>query len=301
MARPLRFGVTSSTSSPDELRTLARSAEQLGFSTLVVFDHFGQQLAPLPALVAVAAITTTLRLGTIVLDNDFRHPAVLAKEAATVDALSNGRLELGLGAGWLVADYEKSGLQFDPPGVRLERLAEAVHIVKAFFSGHAVTFHGRHYQIEGLDAAPIATQRPRPPLMIGGRQRRMLSFAAREADIVSISLLDRPAPGEPKPPTFTQKLDWVREAAGARFQDIELHVNVSLVERTDNQRAALDRLATQLNVPPAEVLESPARLVGSVDAIAEQLLAWRERNDVTYFAFGARFMDAMAPVVAKLG
>jgi probable F420-dependent oxidoreductase len=315
MPRRLRFGVMSFGSTPEDWTGFARKAEELGFSTLIVSDHFGRQLAPLEALVAAAAHTTRLRLGTIVLDNDFRHPAALAKEAATIDVLSGGRFELGLGAGWLQADYQKTGLAFDPPAVRLERLAETVRICKAFFGpDEAVTFHGRHYHIDGLDAFPKPTQRPRPPIMIGGRQRRMLSLAAREADIVSISLLDRPAgspaipgdrrgapaPAEPPPPSFAQKVDWVRQAAGARFPELELHVNVSLVEVASDQRAAVERVAARLGIPPAEVLRSPARLVGSVDAIAEQLLAWRERCGVSYFVVGARLMDAFAPVVAKL-
>jgi probable F420-dependent oxidoreductase len=225
---------------------------------------------------------------------------VLAKEAATVDALTGGRLELGLGAGWLPADYEQAGIPFDAPRVRFERLAEAVQICRSFFAGGMVTFHGKHYTVEGLAAFPRPAQRPRPPIMVGGRQRRTLTFAAREADIVGISMLDRRGPDLPKPPTFAEKASWVRAAAGTRFNEIEIHVNASSVEVTDKPQAALERIAARLQVSPEEVLDSPATLVGSVDAIVEQLHAWRERCGVSYFVVQPRAMDVLAPVIARL-
>jgi probable F420-dependent oxidoreductase len=279
--RPFRFGVNHAGSSLAEWHAFARRAEDLGFSTLVVSDHFGQQLAPLPALVAAAAVTSRIRLGTIVLDNDFRHPAVLAKEAATIDVLTGGRLELGIGAGWLERDYEQTGIPFDPPPVRLARLAESARILKRFFGPQdKLTFAGAHYQLRDLDCFPRPIQQPRPPLMIGGRQKRMLTVAAQEADIVSISLLDR----QPNPPSFAQKVAWVREAAGERLSQIELHVNVNAVDLTAEPES-----------PPA-----PNRLLGSLDAVCDQLETMREQHGVSYFAVNARLMDALAPVVARL-
>jgi probable F420-dependent oxidoreductase len=254
----------------------------------------------LPALVSAAGVTSRLRLGTIVLDNDFRHPAVLAKEAATVDVLTGGRLELGLGAGWLLPDYQQTGLPFDPPGKRLARLAETVQICKAFFTADTVTFHGTHYRIEGLEAFPKPVQQPRPPIMIGGRQRRALSLAAREADIVSISMLDPRGPGLPPPPAYAEKAAWVRAAAGPRFDEIELHVNAFNVEVTDDRQGALARIAARMQVTPDAALQSPATLVGSVDAIVEQVYAWRERCGVSYFSLRPDVMEAMAPVIARL-
>src|SRR4051794_175825 len=170
MDRRFRFGVlVSSASSRTEWLETARKVESLGFSTLLVADHFGRQLAPLPALVSAADATQHLRVGTFVLDNDFRHPAALAKEAATVDLLTDGRLELGIGAGWNPADYRKTGLTFEPAGTRVGKLEEAVRIVKAYFAGDApVSFAGTHYQLDGLDALPPTVQRPRPPIMLGG-------------------------------------------------------------------------------------------------------------------------------------
>jgi len=298
--RRFRFGVRHTGSTLEEGQRIARKAEDLGFSTLVVQDHVDKQLAPWLALMSATAATSTLCLGTVVLNNDFRHPAILAKEAATVDVLTNGRLELGLGAGWLLADYQQIGLSFDAPGERLARLAETVQICKAFFTEETVTFHGKYHQIEALDAFPTTTQKPHPPIMIGGRQRRVLSLAARQADIVSISMLDPRGLGLPQPPTYAEKVRWVRAAAGARYCHIELHVNVSHVEVTAHRQAALAQLATRLQMDPQDVLRSPTTLVGSVDAIVEQVHAWREQCDVSYFILPSRLMDTLAPVIARV-
>lgn len=300
--RPFRFGINHVTLSREEWQETARKAEALGYDTLIAQDHFGSQLAPLPALVAAADVTSRLRLATIVLDNDFRHPALVAKEAATVDVLSNGRMELGLGAGWLQSDYDKTGLPYDSPSERLERLGEAVQICKALFSseGSSVTFSGKHYNVRNLDALPRPVQRPRLPIMIGGRQKRMLSLAAREADIVGISLLDQREPGKPDPPSFAQKVEWVRQAAGTRLNDLEIHINASLVEVGDVPTAAVEQQALRRGMTLEQVLDSPATLVGSEDAIVERLLACREQFGVTYYVIQGRAMGAFAPVVARL-
>jgi probable F420-dependent oxidoreductase len=299
--RRFRFGVQYTGSTLPDWQDFARKAEELGFTTLAVQDHLGQQLSPLHALVAAAAVTTRLRMATVVLDNDFRHPALLAKEAATVDVLTDGRLELGIGAGWMTSDYEKAGISFDAPGERLGRLRESVSIIKGFFSEEkAFSFHGKHYHIEGIDTSPRAVQQPRPPIMIGGRQKRMLSLAAREADIVSISMLDRTVPGEPPPPTFAEKVAWVKEAAGERFDRLVIHANASNLEVTDNAEEALERLSNRTGRTREELLEGPATLVGSVGSIVEQLQMWRERCGVSYFVVQQRLMDDVAPVVARL-
>jgi probable F420-dependent oxidoreductase len=301
--RPFRFGVNGTTTSLQVWQEVARTAEGLGFATLIAQDHVGQQLAPLPALVAAGAVTTRLRLATVVLDNDFRHPGLLAKEAATVDVLTSGRFELGLGAGWLQSDYDKTGIPFDPPGVRIARLAEAVQICKSFFAEpEAVTFDGRHYRIQGLDAAPRPVQQPRPPLMLGGRARRMLELAAREADIVGLSLLDRRGPDLPAPPSFEQKVAWVRQAAGPRLAELELHVNASLVSVDDGQagEAAVEQQARRTGQTVAQVLASPGTLVGSVGTVVERLFALREQFGLSYWVIPARAMPAFAPVIARL-
>jgi probable F420-dependent oxidoreductase len=302
MTWPFRFGINHVTLSREEWLETARKAEALGYDTLIAQDHFGSQLAPLPALVAAAAVTGRLRLATIVLDNDFRHPALVAKEAATVDVLSNGRMELGLGAGWLQSDYDKTGLPYYSPAERIERLGETVQICKALFSPQAdcVTLSGKYYTIRNLDALPHPVQQPHLPIMIGGRQKRMLSLAAREADIVGISLLDQRGSGVPDPPSFAQKVEWVRHAAGARLDAVEIHVNASLVHVGKVPDSAVEQQALRRGMTPEQVLDSPGTLVGSVDAIVERLLACRAEFGVTYYVIQGRLMDAFAPVVARL-
>ena len=299
--RLFRFGVSGGRQTRAEWLDLARKAEDLGYSTLLLPDHFGRQMAPLPALLAAALATSRLRVGTIVLDNDFRHPAVLAKEAATVHLLTDGRFELGIGAGWMEDDYRRSGLPFDPPGERVSRLAEAVRILKAFFTGEGpVTLHGRFYRVDGLEPAPTG----RVPLLIAGTRRRMLELAAREADIVgledhqfaerstgsaSINMADAEA-----------QVAIVRAAAGARFTDLELNVFAARTEVTDDRHAALSRLTTQMHLETAEIERSHSFLVGSVHAIADQLQERRERLGISYVMIHDRVMDAFAPVVARL-
>jgi len=284
-------------------RELARTAEGLGYATLLVADHFGRQLAPLPALVAAAEATSTLRVGTFVLDNDFRHPAALAKEAATVDLLTGGRLELGIGAGWNAADYDKTGIPFEPAGTRVSRLAEALHIVKAFFAGGSVTFHGRHYQVANLDAVPEPVQRPRPPIMLGGAGRRMLTLAAQEADILNFP--DRPSEGVSTAGnaalglTFVEQMAIVRAAAGERYSQLELSC-LCIPRITDAVAETLDGLATLMHTTPHVVEAMPGALVGSLEAIVDKLQANRERFDLSYPVIPGAALHAMAPVVARL-
>jgi alkanesulfonate monooxygenase SsuD/methylene tetrahydromethanopterin reductase-like flavin-dependent oxidoreductase (luciferase family) len=200
-----------------------------------------------------------------------------------------------------MADYEKTHIPFDAPGARFERLRETVKIVKAFFEEEtAVTFEGKHYQVTGLDASPKPVQKPRPPIMVGGRQKRMLTMAGREADIVSISMLDRRIPDGPPPPTFGEKVEWVKAAAGERFGAIEIHAMGGGTVVTDNQQEALEAAATRLQIPVEDVLKSPANLIGSADAIADQLLRWRENHHLSYIVLQARMIDDFAPVIAKL-
>src|SRR5579864_6884469 len=219
----------------------ARKAEDLGYSTLLMPDHFGDQLAPVPALMAAADATSELRVGTLVFDNDYRHPVVLAKEAATLDVLSGGRLELGLGAGWMRTDYEQSGIAYDPPGVRVERFAEGVEVVTGLLEGDGpFSFSGRHYTVSEHHLLPRPVQQPRPPLILGGGGRRVLTIAARHADIVSINVDLRAGLGgaeaapNASPDSTRQKVAWVKEAAGDRFDDIELNCLIGFAVITDD-------------------------------------------------------------------
>ncbi len=299
--KPFRFGVSGGRATRAEWLDLAHKAEDLGYSTLLLPDHFGRQLAPLPALLAAAAATDTLRVGTIVLDNDFRHPAVLAKEAATIDLLTDGRLELGIGAGWMQADYNWAGLPFDSPGIRVARLTEAVQILKSFFTAEGpITFQGEFYRIEQL--APFPHRRVR--LLIAGTRKRMLQLAAREADIVGLEdhqFAER-ATGHTRihVADSAEQVAIVRQAAGPRFDDLELNVFAARTEVTDSRAEAVSTMASQLALTSAQVEASTSFLIGSVESIVDQLQERRERLGVSYIMIFDRVMDAFAPVVARL-
>jgi len=304
VSRPFRFGVSGQRPTRQEWQDLARKSEDLGFSTLLLPDHFGRQLSPLFALQAAAAATRSLRVGTIVLDNDFRHPALLAKDAATLDVMTDGRFELGIGAGWMAEDYRASGIPFDPPGTRVARLEEAIQIIKSFFAGGPVTFHGEHYHVDGLEAYPRPIQQPRPPILIAGSRPRMLRLAAREADIVGVEdhqFAERATGAATIHAARAEdQIEIVRAAAGDRISDIELNVFTARVNVTSERADALQDMATQLQTTPDEVAQSASFLVGSVDAIVDTLQERRERLGVSYVMVFERVMDAFAPVVARL-
>jgi probable F420-dependent oxidoreductase len=311
--RPFRFGVVGEgIRSADDLRAVAGRAEALGFATLLLRDHFvaepfGDQLAPMVALTAAATATRTLRVGSLVLDNDYRHPVLLAKEAATLDLLSGGRFELGIGAGWLRDEYERAGIPFDPPAVRVERLEESLRLLKALLSSSPVRFDGEHYTVRGIDTFPRPVQRPHPPILVGAGSRRMLGIAGREADIVGI--LPRALPegaisddlAERSPETLLRKVDWVRRAAEAPDQ-VELSMMVTMV-RADDHRKAAEQLAVERGWGAAAgelVLAMPSVLVGSTARIAELAQARRERFGFSYLVVADQDLEAFAPVVEQL-
>jgi probable F420-dependent oxidoreductase len=305
--RSFRFGVNVRTAgSHAEWADKARKVEALGYSVLCVPDHLAELLAPLPALAAAAAATTRLRIGTMVLNNDFRHPVLLAREAATLDVLSGGRLELGLGAGHMQSEYEQAGLAFDPGATRVERMAEAVVVVKRLFEGEPVTFAGRHYRVTGHTIHPRPVQRPRPPIFIGGNAPRLLTVAAREADIVGLTGIafrqggKVPDVSDFRAAVVDERVRLVRETAGDR--SLELNVLVQRVIVTDDRRKAAEELATGrwARLTPDEILESPYALVGTVDRIVQDLQARRERWGISYVTTHEPFMDALAPIVARL-
>jgi len=305
-ARLFRFGVTvPSVSAGSAWAEKARRVERLGFSVLAVPDHFRDQLAPVPALTAAALATTRLRVGSLVFCNDFRHPVVLAKEAATLDVLSGGRFELGLGAGWLKAEYDQAGIPFDAPATRVERLEEAVTIVKGLLAGERVTFTGRHYSIADLEGRPVPVQRPHPPILIGGGGQRTLSLAAREASIVGFvpralkdgSGLDRTDFGEA---ALRQKIQWARAADGDRFDSLELNALIQAVVVSDQRTHTADQLAARFKVARDLVLESPYVLLGTIDEICDTIRQRRERYGISYLTVFERDMEAFAPVVERL-
>ena len=305
--RRFRFGVQAHNAADGKSwAATARKAEDLGYSTLFMPDHFGDQLAPMPALMAAADATTTLRVGSLVLDNDFKHPVVLAKEAATLDLLSGGRLELGLGAGWMLTDYEQSGIAYDEPKVRVDRFEEGLAILKGLWGDGPFSFEGEHYTIAGLDGLPKPAQRPRPPLLVGGGGKRVLSIAAREADIVGINPnLKSGAVGPDVAKNgmagaTAQKVAWVNEAAGDRFADIELNCLVFLAQVTDDRQSVAEGYAPLFGVTPEDVLQSPLAMIGSVEEICADLEQRRADYGISYVVVQEGGLDAMAPVVAKL-
>jgi probable F420-dependent oxidoreductase len=303
--RPFRFGVQGrGAPSAAEWAAFARRAEALGFDVLLLPDHFPYGMSVFPALAAAAAVTERLRIGSFVAANDFRHPALLAKDAATLDLLSGGRFELGLGAGWMRSEYEQSGIPFDPASVRIARLGEAARIVKRLLAGETVTEGGAHYTITDLAIAPKAVQRPRPPLMIAGGGERILSLAAREADIVGLAP-SASRDGALLPDSITlnateRKLEWIRAAAGDRFGELELNVFVYAVELEDDRDAIAERLAADFELPAAEVRDSPHVLIGSPELIAEQLVTRRERFGISYIAVPEPLMEPLAQVIPLL-
>jgi len=313
---PFRFGIgVLQAPSRSSWVEMARKAEDLGFSTLFMPDHLIDQLSPVPALACAAEATTTLRIGTHVLGNDFRHPLFVAKEAATLDLLSDGRLELGIGAGWLEADYAASGISFAGPGLRINRLAESVQILKRAFSGEQFSHHGQHYEVTEYRAYPLPAQRPHPPLLMGGGGRRMLELAAREADIVSINpnLAGGrfPETSEPEARGWTiagegrgsaatrEKVEWVREAAGSRASAIELSCFARGVV-TPKSADTVERIGRAVGMAADEILDSPHYLIGTPSQIAESLVRRRDQFAISYIILGQSSLDDFGRVIDEV-
>jgi probable F420-dependent oxidoreductase len=306
--REFRFGVQAANARTGrEWVEQARKIEDLGYSTLFMPDHFAETpFAPMAALPFAAAATTTLRIGMLVLGNDYKHPAVVAKEAATLDVLSEGRLEFGLGAGWMTADYEQLGLTYDRPGVRIERLAEALAVVKGAWGDGPFDFKGEHYTITAYDGLPNPVQQPRPPILVGGGGEKLLRLAGREADIVGINpilhagVIGAEAARNTIGDATARKIGWVREGAGERFDDIELQIRYFVASITDDPRALAEALAPGFGITPDEAMSSGAVLAGSVDEVCDTLVARREEWGVSYVVFGDDQYEHFAPVVARL-
>jgi probable F420-dependent oxidoreductase len=307
MPRSFRFGVQVSTAtSAADWREKARKIEDLGYSTLFMPDHFGQELAPMPAIAMAAAHTTTLRVGSLVFDNDYKHPAILAKEATTIDLLTDGRVELGIGAGWMKTDYDALGLPYDPPAVRVDRFEEAVRIIKDCFTAEEFSYKGEHYRVTKYASWPAPSQRPGPPILIGGGGKRVLSIAGREADIVGINPnlrageINTEAAKDSLKEQTDQKIQWVRDAAGKRWDDIEIQMRFFVCKITDDRLGLAAAMAPMFGVGPEEALESGAALVGSEDEVIDQLHRRREEWGLSYVVVGDENVDEFAPIVAKL-
>lgn len=312
--RPFRFAVLcEQMDSQQSWVDKARQIEENGYATLLIRDHFvrepfGDQFAPLVALMAAADATTRLRVGTLVLDNDYRHPVLLAKEAATLDVLSQGRFELGLGAGWAKHEYEQAGLAFEAPGVRVSRLEEALQVLKGLWAPGPLTFRGTHYTIDQLEGFPKPVQRPHPPLLVGASGKRMLALAAREANGIGFLMGDYSTgvgvddPLQRVGAAVAEKIAWVRQAAGARFGDLELSIMLTVVPTEDQHRAAAALAAERgwSSIATEQVLEMPSILIGSVEQMVEQLYQRRKHYGFSYYIVTDQAMHALAPVVAQL-
>lgn len=305
--RPFRFGVQAS-GAPDR-RTwveLARKVESLGYATLTMPDHFTDQLAPVPALMSAADATERLRVGALVWDNDYKHPVVLAKELATIDVLSEGRLELGIGAGWMRTDYDAAGMAYDTPGVRIDRFVEGLAVLKGCFAEGAFSYAGSHYTITNYDGLPKPAQRPGPPVLIGGGGKRVLSIAARHADIIGINgTMAAGAVGPEALASMTAeavdaKVAIVADKGADRLDAIELNVRAFFVSVTPDRAAVLDQLSGMLQLPAEAVAETPFALIGTPAQLIDDLRARRDRWGFSYVIVGADDVEAFAPVVAEL-
>lgn len=295
---------------------LAKRAEECGYDTFMIPDHLGPQIGPIAALGALAVATDKIRIGTSVLANGFRHPAVLAKDAATIDVLSKGRLELGLGAGWIKDEFESAGIEYETPGRRIEKLDEALTILDVLLRGQECTFEGKYYRIRGLKGSPRPRQGPRPPLAVGGGGPKMLRLAAKHADIISVvPVTTKEGKGLLSGITIEktiEKVNLLREAAGDRFDSIELNWTITAIVITDDREktaemalAALAKgmhpnLEVDVQLTVEDILRSPYVAIGTFDEIAEQIREVRRLTSMSYVGVFPTQMDAFAPVIPLL-
>lgn len=318
--KPFRFAVQSySAKSPDDWREQVRRAEANGYSAFHTSDHVlgpGPALsamnhpvtdvAAFPAMAVAAEVTDTIRIGCRVVCNDYHNPVILAKEMATIDWFSDGRLELGIGAGWLQGEYEAIGIPFDPPGTRIDRMVETLGVLRACFAEGPVDVTGKHVHATGFEAVPKPVQQPGPPIMIGGGAKRVLGIAGREADIVSLNFdnsagkIGPDGIGSSTAERTREKLDWIRAGAGDRFDDLEIEIGGYFSVLTDDRQATLEKMAPMLGLTPEQLAEYPHALIGSVDGICELLEERRADYGISYVTIGTSNADAFAPVVAKM-
>lgn len=280
----------------------ARWVEDLGYTTFLVADHPWLDVAPIPALMAVAD-TTSLRIGSYVFNVDIRHPALLAKDMAMLDVLSNGRFEGGLGCGAIVDDYTQTGLPFERPGARVSRFAEALCIIKRLLTEETVTFAGQYYHVTGLQGHPKPVQKPHLPLYIGGGGKRVLSLAAREADCVGLTARSTPRGIDWASATHEAnlaKVAWLREAAGDRFDQLEIGTPIFVVVQTEDRLGTAQHMAGRFGLTPEQLLSCTHLLVGTTEQMVEDLLQRREWYDMSSITVIEAGIEAFAPVAARL-
>jgi probable F420-dependent oxidoreductase len=307
MTKPFRFAVqVSSAASGKAWRDKARKIEDLGYSTLFVPDHFGEQWGPIVALTVAAEATTTLNVGALVFDNDYRHPVVLAKEMATLDLAAEGRVEFGIGAGWLRTDYEESGMAYDDPKVRIDRMVEGLDVIRQLWRDGTASLKGEHYTVTNAQGQPRPHTPGGPKLIIGGGGRRVLSIAAREADVIGVNpnlragAVGQEVAQSAKGDLYRERLQWIKDAAGARFDDIELQCLTFMVQFTDDSASAYANLAPLFGLTPDEAADVPVALAGTPAEMAETLRRRREEFGLSYVVVHEPEMEPFAEVVATL-
>ena len=306
MNAPIRFSASLASIPTANLIATARRAEELGFAAVTISDHFSDQPAPLVGLSAVAASTSSIRLLPLVLSNDYRQPVVLAKELATLDVLSGGRLDLGIGAGWMTSDYELAGIDVDSPGIRIRRLAESVDILTALFRGERVDVDGEFYAVQGELSEPRPVHDSGIPLMLAGGKQKMLTLAGAKADIVGINpsltagVIDERAGRDATRERTDQKIEWVKEGAGARFDSITLQTRIHLAMITDDRDGVAREMAPLLGITADDALGSPHALVGSVAQVIDEVKHWRDRWGISLVSINAESMEDFAPVIEQL-
>ena len=308
-ARPFRFAAAiPNPERGDHFLEAVRRAESQGYTDFAIFDHFSASFAPIAGLTAAAMAAPSMRVSCTVFDNDFRHPAVLAKEMATLDQLTGGRVDVGIGAGWLKSDYDQTGIPYDRPGVRINRMEEAIAIMRGLWDGGPVDFRGEHYSISGMEGHPKPVQRPLP-IFIGGGGKRMLTIAAREAHIIGVHVRLGPTGGEETSTDpgarLAEKIQWIKDAAGDRFAEIELAIQlfaVAIVDSEAERQTEAERIAAASGImllTPDLVLDSPYHLIGSEDEISQALQNLRENFGITHFTV-FRNLDRFVPILARL-
>ncbi|MEZ5558996.1 MAG: TIGR03621 family F420-dependent LLM class oxidoreductase [Pseudomonadales bacterium] len=318
MSKPFRFGLqTFNAASGREWADKARKAEDLGYSAFHLADHLVgpgpviehtshpvQTLAAIPAMAYAAAVTSTIHIGCRVFCIDYHNPMVLLKSAMTIDLLSDGRLELGLGAGWLKEEYEAIGLAFDEPRVRIDRLADVIEGVKAYRGAGQVSVDNATLRWRDFEAVPKPVSKP--PLMIGGGSPRVLRLAGREADIVSLNFNNRAgvigADGvrSSSEDETRKKIGWIRDGAGERFDDLEIEIGAYFTFVMDDPSPVLKNFAGMFGYSEDEMRRHPHALFGSVDTVCEELERRRALHGINYVTVGEDAMQAFAPVVARL-
>jgi len=291
--RPFRFSVVAERAeSRNTWLDKAHHIEDLGYTSLLVADHIWIDMDPTVALMAVAD-HTSLRIGSHVFCNDFRNPVILARQAATLDMLSNGRFQFGLGCGYDPRDYEQTGIIFAEAGERVSRFEEALQLIKAFFTQETVSYTGKYYQTQEFKTSPKSIQKPHPPLFVGGSGKRVLSIAAREANIIGVG-------NKGGPSAIQQKLDWIREAAGERFEQIELASTIFAVAVTESVEEVASKIAEKMRMTPQDVVQHLPVLIGNPEQIASTLLTRREKYGISSIEIIEPHMESFAPVLALL-